>query len=119
MLIAMPVIAALFRALAMDVFPTSTRGKGVFTLKAIEYLLAGVVATCMHEYKSTKLFFPIAAAIAAVMGAMSFWAFYSTKWFEKSLVCRDPELDACWLINPDSKVSVLGSRDRSSNTCSV
>ena len=119
MLLARPVIAALYRVLTMDVFPTSDRGKGVFALKALEFLIGGLVATCTFKCNSSRLLFPIEATIVAAAGAASIAVFYSTNWFDKSLVCRDPELDACWLINPDSKVAVMGSRDRSSNTCSA
>ena len=111
-LLARHVYKTSFRVLSMDLFPTSCRGRGVFVYKAIETFLISVVASITLELKTTRSFWIIIAIIAAGIGALIFAVFYTTSWFEKSLICQDPELDANWLINHSELNTVIGSRDK-------
>lgn len=97
-LLGVTVVKATMRVLAMDLFTNSNRLQGMLILKAVELLCialgnAWTLATINYSWC-----FVIIAAIIAIVSGVVFGAFYLTKWFDHSLICRDPETDACWLV---------------------
>jgi len=102
-----------FKVVLMDLFPTNSRARGVFVYRAIEILFASSISAISEEFKTSRSFMIILAVISAGIGALIFAVFYTTQWFENSLVCRDPELDAGWLIDHSQQpTTIVGSRDK-------
>jgi len=113
MLFGRPLAMSLFKVMMMDMFTTENRIMGMFMFRAIEALFQGIVGACEVYLKKHHAFFIISGATITVVGAIVFAVMYTTQWFENSLVCRDPELDACWLISSDqASVPVISSRDK-------
>jgi hypothetical protein len=102
------------KVIIMDVFPTSCRGRGVFVFAALEYLFMGIVGSLYSYMRTDRWVAIVLAAIVAAVGVGVFASFYLTSWFEKSILFRDPELDACWLISSKltNEIPIVGSRDK-------
>ena len=102
------------KIMIMDVFPTSCRGRGVFVFVATEYLFMGIEGMLYNFVRQDRWVSILQAAIVAAVGVGVFAAFYLTNWFDKSILFRDPELDACWLISSKltNTIPVVGSRDK-------
>ena len=111
--LALPLLQALVRVLIMDMFTNKSRAVGVLALRAVEVAWIGIVNIASAELRAYSWFFVTVAVLVAVIGAVALGAFYCTKWFDHSLICRDPELDACWLISEKTaEGQIIGSRDR-------
>jgi hypothetical protein len=111
----LPVANATFRVLIMDLFFTRNRGRGVFVFKALETFLTGIVAISFYHLLTERIYFLSEASLITAIGAAVVAAFYTTQWFDRSLICRDPEQDACWLVNPETVAQgapIVGSRDK-------
>jgi len=115
------VYTAVFKILTMDLFTTKTRGRGIFVNRAIQIFMVSLIGSLTEELKTKRSYMIILAVIAAGISALIFALFYTTQWFEKSLICRDPELDAGWLISNSQlqQTTVLGSRDKAPVTSGV
>ena len=109
----MPLLQALVRVLILDLFTNKSRALGVFAFRAIDLIWMGLVALADLEFLSFKWFFVTEATIVAIIGLVALAGFYCTNWFDRSLICRDPELDAGWLISEKGlERTVVGSRER-------
>jgi len=109
----LPLLGALLRAVTMDMFTNKSRAVGVLGMKAVELVWIGLVNIAYMKLRKFSWFYVTNAVIVAVIGGVALGAFYCTKWFDHCLICRDPELDACWLVS--DKVAdgqIIGSRDR-------
>jgi len=109
----LPLLGALLRVLIMDMFTNKSRAVGVLGMKAVELVWIGLVNIAYMKLRMFSWFYVTNAVIVAVIGGVALGAFYCTKWFDHCLICRDPELDACWLVS--DKVAdgqIIGSRDR-------
>ena len=110
-LLGRPLAESLFRVIILDLFTTENRATGFFGARMIELIFSGIVSALAFHYRTEQMFIIICASLVTVVGAAIFAVFYTTQWFEHSLVFRDPELDACWLISAEeaSRLMVDGS----------
>jgi hypothetical protein len=114
-LFGMAILKASIRIVALDLFTIGNRFQGMFVLKAFEilaYAVNGVWCTFAINYEWC---FIISAGVVAVISGSIFAAFYLTKWFDHSIICRDPETDACWLVQEKYVEQSLFSRGGSTN----
>lgn len=97
------VLSATVRILLMDIFSNKARGQGLFLFKCLDSLSYSICCVFCYYWKSKPWFFVGNAALIALIGAAILAAFYMTSWFDHSLMCRDPETDACWLVAPGDR----------------
>lgn len=97
--VGLPVLKSCVNILVMDLFCNKSRGQGVMRFKAIELISYAGCYTMTEHAKTQPWFFALCAAVIVSVGVLLLAAFYMTNWFEHSLLCRDPEVDACWLVS--------------------
>lgn len=90
--------SASLRLFVLDLMPTKMRGTGILTWVAVVNFSTDLIPLLGEAgwYGSgTEIFSAFFIGVSSILGLA---AVYTTNWFKHSLVCRDPELDAQWLI---------------------
>ena len=93
------VLKACVQILVMDLFSNKSRGNGLFVFKAVDLICYALCYSAAYYLKTANWFFVLHAAVITVVGCLMFAAFYMTSWFDHSMLFRDPETDACWLVS--------------------
>ena len=90
--------SASLRMFVLDLLPTKMRATGILTWLALVSFsndLVPLLGGAGWTGAGVDIFSAFFIGIASIVGLA---AVYTTNWFNHSLVCRDPELDAQWLV---------------------
>ena len=99
---ALPMVQATMRIMAMDLFSNKSRSQGMFIVLAVEIACGGLMSQLQYRARGKDWVYITLAGVVAILAGLVFAAFYLTHWFDHSILCRDPETDACWLIKEQS-----------------
>jgi hypothetical protein len=95
-----PLVRFVVVQLALDIFSAKNRALGTLAIVSAVHIGEDLyrVAPLIGSALYTGDMFWMAYCI--VISLMGFAAFYVTQWYDASLLSRDPELDANWLVAP-------------------
>jgi len=90
--------SASLRLFVLDLMPTKMRATGILTWLAVVNFSSDLIPLLGRAGwfgPGAEIFSAFFIGVSSILGLA---AVYTTNWFKHSLVCRDPELDAQWLI---------------------
>jgi len=100
-----PIVLCSIRVLIMDLMPTKMRGMGLMLVAGVISAAYGLAQSLLTLSFAVEVVITIVVCAAGVLGMA---AMYTTNWFDNSLLCRDPEQDAQWLVQ-DSTSLILSA----------
>jgi hypothetical protein len=96
-----PIVVCSVRLLIMDLMPTKIRGLGIMLVAGLMSASYGIAQTLLTLSFAAEVVVTIMICAAGVLGMA---AMYTTNWFDNSLLCRDPEQDAQWLVQESTSL---------------
>ena len=102
----LPLVRVTLMVLVLDLYPTPFRGLGIsilFSLLSFFKFLAVIICDEFPESQGVEIGLSVFISVACLAG---FAALYVTRWFDQSLIAKDPEEDSKWLIG-DAEVPLL------------